>query len=108
MPAAAMIDAAAEYVNVGLLEEPLQAASLAALPVGGSGVIRRVCGQRLFRRRLMELGLVPGTEVRFVKVAPLGDPMEIEVRGCRLSVRRDEAAEILLSAARRRTLKVVR
>ena len=57
-------------------------------------VINRVTGDRGFRRRLMELGLVPGASVTITNVAPLGDPIEIEVRGGRLSIRKDEAAQI--------------
>ncbi len=53
-------------------------------------------GARAFRRRLMELGLVPGTSIRLVGVAPLGDPMEFEVRDCRLSLRRADAQGVAL------------
>ena len=56
--------------------------------------IARVGGSRAFRRRLMELGLVPGTAVEIVGVAPLGDPIELLVRGCSLSIRRAEAAQV--------------
>lgn len=58
--------------------------------------ITSVIGERGFRRRLMELGLVPGAEVTVTNVAPLGDPIEIEVRKGRLSIRRVEAASILV------------
>lgn len=54
-------------------------------------VVRAIAGDRPFRRRLFELGLVPGTEVRVEKVAPLGDPLELSARGCRLSIRTAEA-----------------
>jgi ferrous iron transport protein A len=53
--------------------------------------VTRVGGERSFRRRLMELGLLPGTPVEVVRVAPLGDPLEIRARGCCLSIRRSEA-----------------
>lgn len=62
--------------------------------VGSVSLVTRVGGERAFRRRLMELGLLPGTAVEFVRVAPLGDPMELRVRGCLLSIRRDEARAI--------------
>lgn len=65
--------------------------SLDDLPLRFPAIIQDVKGDRSFRRRLMELGLVPGTEVRVINVAPLRDPLEIEVRGCRLSIRRAEA-----------------
>ena len=61
---------------------------------GVAVAVARVGGDRPFRRRLMELGLVPGTLVSVEKVAPLGDPLELSVRGCRLSIRRAEAAAV--------------
>jgi ferrous iron transport protein A len=73
--------------------------SLAQTPRKTPVIIRSVAGARAFRRRLMEMGLVPGTEVTIVNVAPLGDPLEIEVRTCRLSIRRAEAAQIDVVAA---------
>lgn len=51
-------------------------------------------GARSVRRRLLELGLTPGTEVAIVGVSPLGDPLELSVRGSRLSIRKKEALEI--------------
>lgn len=56
--------------------------------------VERVGGERAFRRRLMELGLVPGTRVELYGVAPLGDPIELLVRGCSLSIRRAEAEQV--------------
>jgi ferrous iron transport protein A len=53
-----------------------------------------VGGPRAFRRRLLELGFVPGTAVRVVGVAPLGDPLELELRGCRISIRRADAQSV--------------
>jgi ferrous iron transport protein A len=70
--------------------------TLAQCGMGGQGVIADVGGERGFRRRLMEMGLVPGTSIQLVRVAPLGDPLEIEVRGCRLSIRRQEAQAVML------------
>lgn len=49
------------------------------------------------RPRLMELGLVPGTKVELVRFAPLGDPVEIRVRGYHLSLRKHEAVHVLVS-----------
>jgi ferrous iron transport protein A len=68
--------------------------SLAEIPLGGTATIRRVDGSRAFRRRLLEMGLVPGIAVRVVTMAPLGDPLQIEVRGGQWSIRRGEAAQI--------------
>lgn len=68
--------------------------SLGSVPVGGSAVIRQVGCARPVARRLMELGLVPGTTVRITRVAPLGDPIELRVRNYALSIRRTEALAI--------------
>lgn len=68
--------------------------ALSKLHRRGRAKILRVGGPPGFRRRLMELGLVPGTTVEVVRVAPLGDPLQLLVRGCRLSIRLAEAAEV--------------
>ena len=68
--------------------------SLAEIPLGKAAIVRDVAGARAFRRRLLEMGLVPGTEVRIVTIAPLGDPLRIEVRGGQWSIRKREAAQI--------------
>ncbi len=68
--------------------------TLAEAKRGKLVTIERVGGERAFRRRLMELGLVPGTRVELKGVAPLGDPIELVVRGCSLSIRRAEAREV--------------
>lgn len=68
--------------------------SLAEIPLGSSAKVRSIDGARAFRRRLLEIGLVPGTVVRVVAVAPLGDPLQISVRNSQWSLRRNEAAQI--------------
>ena len=68
--------------------------SLADLPLKTPATIQHVGGQRAFRRRLMELGLVPGTRISVVNVAPLGDPLELSVRGGHLTIRHHEATMI--------------
>lgn len=70
--------------------------SLADVALGSSATVREVAGTRTFRRRLLEMGLVPGIDVRVVTVAPLGDPIQIEVRGGQWSIRRVEAAQIVV------------
>jgi len=65
--------------------------TLAHSNLGTLMTVSRIGGERAFRRRLMELGLVPGTRVELKGVAPFGDPMELLVRGCSLSIRRAEA-----------------
>ncbi len=68
--------------------------SLAALPVGGTAIVSRVRGERAVVRRLLEIGLVPGTKVTLRRVAPMGDPIELQVRNFALSIRRSEALGI--------------
>jgi ferrous iron transport protein A len=65
---------------------------LSELAVGDVADVEYVGGERSFRRRLMELGLVPGTRVELKAIAPLGDPLELLVRGASLSIRRGDAA----------------
>jgi Fe2+ transport system protein FeoA len=73
---------------------PVTTRSLAALPLGTEAVVRRVRSVRPIARRLMELGLVPGTKVSVTRVAPLGDPLELRLRNYALSIRRTEALSI--------------
>jgi Fe2+ transport system protein FeoA len=67
---------------------------LSEIPKGQVVQITRIGGEGSFRRRLLELGLVPGTRVELVRVAPLGDPIELLVRGASLSIRKAEASAI--------------
>ena len=65
--------------------------TLDTLPPGRSARLVRLGGERAFRRRLMELGLLPGTPVRVVRRADVGGVLELEVRGCRVTVRNRDA-----------------
>ena len=58
------------------------------------GIITRVGGNRGIRRRLIDMGVVAGAEVEVQRVAPLGDPVEIKIKGYDLALRREEAANI--------------
>ena len=69
-------------------------ASLAGLPHRHAARITSIGGERGFRRRLLELGFLPGVEVKLLGVAPMGDPLDIEIRGCHFSLRRTEAEVI--------------
>lgn len=69
-------------------------ATLADLRIGASARVVDVGGEPALQQRLHEMGLLPGVQVRLVRVAPLGDPLEIELLGYRLSLRRAEAARI--------------
>ena len=76
-----------------------EAISLASLPVGASGRIASVDTGTPAGRRLADLGFLPGTDVRVVRRAPLGDPSVFELRGYRLCIRRAEAARVRVVAA---------
>lgn len=71
--------------------------TLASLPIGTRGTVARIEGDDEITLRLLEMGLTPGVEVTVLGVAPLGDPLELELRGYRLSLRRLEAARIELA-----------
>lgn len=73
--------------------------SLTQLRPGQSGRVCRIETSGMppaGRQRLQEMGLVRGAPVQFVRVAPLGDPIEIKVRGCHLSLRRQEADAVII------------
>ena len=67
---------------------------LAELHVGQTARVRQILGTDEVSMRLLEMGLTPGVEVSVVGAAPLGDPLELELRGYRLSVRKSEAARV--------------
>ncbi len=67
---------------------------LSGLAVGSTAVVRTVAGARPVVRRLLEMGLVPGTPVTLQRRAPLGDPVELRVRNYALSIRQSEAIGI--------------
>ena len=68
--------------------------TLDALPIGQEAVITAVGGEGALRCRLLDMGLIPRTVVRVEKVAPLGDPIELRVRGYALSLRKEDARNI--------------
>jgi ferrous iron transport protein A len=72
--------------------------TLASLPVGWRGTVTRIEGADEISIRLLEMGLTPGTELAILGVAPLGDPLELEVRGYRLSIRKAEAARVVVDS----------
>lgn len=69
---------------------------LASLPIGGRGRLRASRDGAMLARRLGELGFVPGTEIRVVRRAPLGDPVEIELRGYRVCLRSEQLEGLLV------------
>ena len=68
--------------------------TLADLKIGQDAVLRTIGGQGELRHHLLDMGLTPGTEVTLRKVAPMGDPIEVELRGYELTLRLDDAAKI--------------
>ena len=68
--------------------------TLAELNIGQDAVIQTVGGSGALRRHLLDMGLTPGTEVTLRKVAPMGDPIELELRGYELTLRLDDARQI--------------
>ena len=70
--------------------------TLKELETGKSGTILSVGGENALRCRLLDMGLTPHTKVTKIKVAPLGDPMQIRVRGYELTLRNDDAMQIEL------------
>lgn len=65
--------------------------TLNELPIGGTGTITRVGGEGQLRLRFLDMGLIPRTKVTMQKVAPMGDPIEILIRGYELTLRVEEA-----------------
>lgn len=69
---------------------------LSQLQTGEQGKVLRITSKGTVRRRIMQMGVTPGTKICVKGVAPLGDPIEILVKGYRLSLRKDEAADVLI------------
>ena len=68
--------------------------TLDKLPLGQEAIITAVGGEGALRCRLLDMGLIPKTRVRVEKIAPLGDPLELRVRGYSLSLRKEDAGKI--------------
>ena len=64
--------------------------------IGSTATVRRLNGEGALKRHIMDMGITKGTEVYVRKVAPLGDPIEVTVRGYELSLRKSEAESILV------------
>lgn len=70
--------------------------TLDTFEIGETGLIKKVGGEGKLRRRLFDMGVTPGTVVSLKKKAPLGDPIEVTIRGYELSLRKAEAALVTL------------
>ena len=71
--------------------------TLREVPVHTTVKVVKINGEGAFRRRIMDMGITKGVEIHVRKVAPLGDPMELNVRGYELSVRKADAEKIEVS-----------
>jgi Fe2+ transport system protein FeoA len=67
---------------------------LSEMRPGESGRVTKVTGDRLLRRRIMDMGIVQGTEIKVVRRAPLGDPIEFLLKDYHLSLRKNEAENV--------------
>ncbi len=72
---------------------------LSSLRPGQKGTIVQICGNPDFRLRMMEMGFVRGAEIEVVKFAPLSDPIEFLIKGYHITLRREQAADILMKEA---------
>ncbi|MEE0830332.1 MAG: ferrous iron transport protein A [Longicatena sp.] len=68
--------------------------TLKDVKIGNSAIVTKINGQGPLKRRIMDMGITKGVNIRVVKVAPLGDPIEINVRNYELSLRKADAALI--------------
>jgi ferrous iron transport protein A len=73
--------------------------TLDQLPLGNEGTVVQVNGDKKIKRRLLDMGMVSGTPVTMKAVAPLGDPLEVIIKGYQLSLRKHEANKILIEVA---------
>ena len=76
---------------------------LSELQIGNSGVIKEVGGSGALRQHFLDMGMIPGAEVTVVKLAPMGDPMELQVHGYELTLRLAEAAQIEIDSIEKRS-----
>ncbi|HZJ84059.1 MAG TPA: FeoA family protein [Syntrophomonadaceae bacterium] len=73
---------------------------LSELGLGKNARIVKVNGNGAVRRRMIDMGIVPGMEVKMERFAPLGDPLQIKLKGCHLSLRKEEAETVLVEEIR--------
>ena len=68
--------------------------TLREIKIGGTARVVKVHGEGAVRRRIMDMGITRGVDIKITKVAPLGDPLEVTVRGYELSLHKEDAARI--------------
>ena len=70
--------------------------TLDSVPVGTECTVKQIGGKGKIRTRILDMGLTRGTQVKVIRVAPFGDPIEFEVRGYNLSLRKEEARQVMV------------
>ncbi len=70
--------------------------NLSELNPGNKGIIKKIEKSGSLKRKLLDMGVIPGSSIEIVKLAPLGDPVDVKVRGYHLSLRKEEASQILV------------
>ena len=68
--------------------------------VGEQGQVKKIEAEGKIKRRLFDMGVTPGTEIVLKKLAPLGDPIEVTIRGYELTLRKDEANKFLMEVTK--------
>lgn len=68
--------------------------TLDQIAVGQKAIVKKIHGQGATRRRIMDMGITKGIEIKVRKLAPLGDPLQLSLRGYELTIRKDDARKI--------------
>lgn len=74
--------------------------TLDAFQIGETGIVKSVTGESKIKRRLFDMGITPGAEIYMRKRAPLGDPIEVTLRGYELTLRKTEAVCVLMEVTK--------
>lgn len=74
--------------------------TLDSFTIGENGIVKAVSGEGKIKRRLFDMGITPGAEVHMRKRAPLGDPIEITIRGYELTLRKSEASCVTMEVVK--------
>ena len=82
--------------------------TLRELKIGKSAVIKTVGGEGALRQHFLDMGMIPGAEVTVVKLAPMGDPMELQIHGYELTLRLHEVAEFVIVRIGKRSFEHLR
>ena len=87
-------------LNINKKGSIMEAKTLKELKKGEIGIVDKVSGTGITRRRILDMGIVKGAEIEIERVAPLGDPIEVKIKGYHLSLRKEEAANIYVHPVR--------